>query len=320
MFKKVFIVLSITSILLRGNNYIDLYRENGINKVKNLFDSLLKSEKYWNNYLKNYNTTFGYYEKEKYIVISSKADKTMDIFQVKKGNVKKVFSSDVLLGKDGEKKKEGDLTTPIGAYKIVSKFKPQDNFYGPMAFALSYPNLYDKLHGKNGHGIWIHGYPTNNKARPDITKGCLVLKNKKLEKLGKIIKPKNTYVIIGEYKLKKVNKKDIAKILSFLYSWKDSWGKNDIKKYLSFYSKNFKRFDGKNFTLFSKMKKRIFARKNKKSIIFKNISIIPYPTINGKKLFRVDFYEKYSAKNYIYNGNKQLYIELVNSVKILAEK
>ncbi|NPA74446.1 MAG: hypothetical protein GXO12_07010, partial [Epsilonproteobacteria bacterium] len=81
-----------------------------------------------------------------------------------------------------------------------------------------------------------------------------------------------------------------------------------------------KRFDGKDFESFAKMKKIIFARKGKKRIRFENINIIPYPNIDGKRLFRIDFYEKYKASNYKYNGPKELYIKLADKVKILAEK
>ncbi|CAI6147276.1 MAG: hypothetical protein SPLUMA1_SPLUMAMAG1_01934 [uncultured Sulfurimonas sp.] len=58
-----------------------------------------------------------------------------------------------------DKIREGDLRTPIGVYKLVKKLSKVDSFYGPLAFATSYPNSYDKYLGKNGSGIWIHGLP-----------------------------------------------------------------------------------------------------------------------------------------------------------------
>ena len=36
---------------------------------------------------------------------------------------------------------------------------------GQLAFVLSYPNTYDKVQGKNGHGIWIHGSPLDGRQR-----------------------------------------------------------------------------------------------------------------------------------------------------------
>ncbi len=316
------IVLSVLLLLsfLDAKNILDIYRFEGIGAVQKIFEHTLTEQKYWENYLKDYNTTYGYYQNEKYIVLSDKEKKTLNVFYIANDKIKKVFSNNIILGKDGVKKKEGDLVTPIGVYTIVSKFQPKDTFYGPVAFALSYPNLYDKIHNRDGHGIWIHGYPMDHESRPDTTKGCLVLKNNQLEDFSKTIVPPKTYIIISEKKLKKVKKRDIAKILSFLYKWRETWAKSNIDKYLSFYSKNFKRFDGEDFNSFANMKKEIFSRKGKKIIIFKNINIIPYPNIKNEKLFRIDFHEIYKAKNYSYNGPKELYVKLTNKIKILIEK
>ncbi|NPA74170.1 MAG: L,D-transpeptidase family protein, partial [Epsilonproteobacteria bacterium] len=253
--RRVFYLILLSLSLLNAENFIDLYRHKGIESVKNRFDALLKDPKYWSDYLKDYDVSLGYYESGKNVILCDKKDKILEVYDISSGKIERSFKSSVLVGKNGEKKKEGDLITPVGVYTIVSTFVPQDTFYGPVAFALSYPNLFDKLAGRNGHGIWIHGYPLKNDKRPDITKGCLVMKNDKIKNLKEILKPKKTYVIIAENRLKKANKEEIAKILSFLYRWKDSWAKSDINRYLSFYSKEFKRFDGKDFESFAKMKK-----------------------------------------------------------------
>ena len=60
---------------------------------------------------------------------------------------------------DGDKVSAGDRRTPIGIYNLTQKLSTVDPFYGPMAFVTSYPNLYDRIRGKSGDGIWIHGLP-----------------------------------------------------------------------------------------------------------------------------------------------------------------
>lgn len=75
----------------------------------------------------------------------------------------------------GNKIESGDKRTPEGIYRIIDiKFDEELlPIYGPMAFVLSYPNDRDKLLGKTGWGIWIHG--TGQKVLTPDTKGCVAL-------------------------------------------------------------------------------------------------------------------------------------------------
>ncbi len=51
----------------------------------------------------------------------------------------------------GDKKTEGDLRTPIGVYDLVKKISNVDEFYGPLAFVISYPNIYDRYKENTSH-------------------------------------------------------------------------------------------------------------------------------------------------------------------------
>lgn len=319
--KAVFVLLFVGSILY-AENYIDIYRYGGIKKLEEIFDKKLQSKKYWDDYLKDHNTTYGYFEKKRYIIIADKKNKKLQLFFTNgNGDLKKIFTKDIITGKSGEKKEEGDLITPLGVYQITTKFVPKDTYYGPVAFALSYPNLYDRLNGRDGHGIWIHGYPLDHEKRPPVTKGCMVLKNPQLLDLNKTIDPNDCFVLIHEHNLKSVSKDNIATILSFLYKWRDAWKKNDIDRYLSFYAKDFKRYNGEKLPAFSSEKRKIFARKEKKEIYFKYINILPYPNLQNKPIYKIYFYEMYKTKYYKYNGNKRLYIRFVNNQpKIFMER
>ena len=321
MLKKIVTVLVILFSFLRAENYIDIYRKNGIDAVQKLFEKKLMSYDYWKEYLKDFNTSYGYFEKSKYIIVTNKESKKLKLFFTDgKGSLKQIFTKEVILGKKGEKKREGDLITPLGAYKITMKFKPKDTYYGPLAFSLSYPNIFDIVNGRDGHGIWIHGYPLDHEKRPAVTKGCMVLKNSELADLSRKIDPQNTFVIIHQNNLKKIKKSDIAKILTLLYSWKNAWKKSDIDRYLSFYAKDFKRYNGENYKQFSKEKRRIFAKKEKKNITFKYISILPYPNLKNEPLYKVVFYEIYNTKHYHFKGNKELYVRVGKKTKIVVEK
>ena len=143
----------------------------------------------------------------------------------------------------GDKKREGDLRTPIGVYTLKGLIWNVDTFYGPFAFVTSYPNTLDRLKQKDGHGIWIHGVPLNGKKYNSNTKGCIVMNNKKLKELRKKIDYKKTYLLISEKKPLTATKKEIAEILAFIYKWRRAWRSSDFKTYKTFYDNEFKRYE-----------------------------------------------------------------------------
>ena len=320
------IFLTLFSILLFANdnltNYLTDYRLNGIDNVEKKMDLQLSKKEYWDNYLKNIDTTFGYIEKYSSVLTCNKDKSTLNLY--KKNNkhkfkLEKKFSA-YTGKKKGDKLTEGDLRTPIGIYDITKKITKIDAFYGPLAFVTSYPNLYDTYKGKDGHGIWIHGLPTDQE-RDEFTKGCIAINNSSLKSLDKKIEIDTTLLIINSSKVdKNISKKKLSSILSQIYMWRYSWIYSDINKYLSFYSNNFVREDGMNFDRFKRYKTRIFKKNEKKKIIFKNLNVIKYP--NTKNIYQVTFQEIYNSNSFSFKGNKVLIITLdkKNRLKIFTEK
>ena len=297
-------------------NFIEIYRNNGIDAVQKELERIIKTKKYWDKYLKDIDVRYGYYESINSVLICNKDKKNITLYKKDKKQFIKNFTSSVFIGeKSGDKQKEGDLKTPIGVYKLTAQLTNVDSFYGPLALVTSYPNLYDRIQKKSGSGIWIHGLPYNKK-RDNFTKGCVALDNTKLETLNSKINYKNSIILLSETKLRDTTTDDISNILSQIYIWKEAWQKSDIKQYLSFYDKDFKKTNGMNFDKFSQYKARIFKRTKKKSIYFKNINISPYANNNNKILFKVVIDEDYKAKYYKFKGKKELYIELKKDGKI----
>jgi len=319
--KKIFILLFMT-VSIYANIVVDIYRQDGLKAVESYIQEQLQSKEYWNKKLNDFDVRYGYYENLDSLLIANKKAKELIIYQTSDMKLELLAKyEDVIVGADGDKFKEGDLKTPLGVYDLRKRFTPQDPFYGPLAFVLSYPNTYDKVQGKNGHGIWIHGSPLDGSDRDPMSKGCIVLDNDTIELLDKNVKYKNSLILVSEDGMPKVDKSEISTILSNLFMWKNAWKSSDIERYLSFYSDDFKRYDGMKKRNFSRMKKTIFSRKQKKEIIFKNINISPYPNESGRRLFKVGFYEIYKSKSYKFRGNKELFIELDgNSFKIISEK
>lgn len=279
------------------------------------------SRDYWMKQFKNVDVSYGYYEDVESLIVCEKDRKRCEVYHNEEDGLKFIRSYDVIMGKSGDKVKRGDLKTPVGVYEITKRFKPMDQFYGPLAFVLSYPNLFDSLRGRSGDGIWIHGMPIDGKDRDDRTKGCVAFENNNLVTLDTEINAESAMIIIGENKTPKVQKDTIALILSEVYKWQYAWKINDINAYLSFYSNDFKKSDGSGKVQFSNMKKQIFSRKENKTILFEHMSVAPYPTIDDRKLFKVSFFQTYKSPSFSSKGEKELYIELVgNKVQILAEK
>jgi len=306
---------------ITASNIEELYLKEGIGAVKDKIEANLKSYDFWQKYLKNKDVKFGYYSSKTTIITVSKKQKKMISYSYADGVLSKNFSHDVITGKDGDKKVEGDLKTPVGVYDIVKRFTPPSNYYGPVAFELSYPNLLDKLSKKSGSGIWIHGLPMTGKRTNDYnTRGCVAFENDSLLEFAKII-GKSGIVMIAEGDLNLANSDDIASVLSSIFTWKDAWERNDINSYLKFYADDFIRFDGMSVANFKQMKSRIFSKNELKRIGFSNISITPYPNSKNQKIFKVSFYEDYDAPSYKFKGQKELYVRVENGkTKIIIEE
>lgn len=276
---------------------------------------------YWLKQFKNIDVSYGYYEDVESLIVCEKDRKRCEVYHNEDDGLKLIRGHDVIMGKSGDKVKRGDLKTPVGVYEITKRFKPMDQFYGPLAFVLSYPNLFDSLRGRNGDGIWIHGMPIDGKDRDDRTKGCVAFENNSLLVLDTEINAESAMIIIGESKVPKLTKEAVASVMSEVYKWQHAWKINDINAYLNFYSNDFKKSDGSGKLQFSNMKKQIFSRKENKTIVFEHIAIAPYPTLDDRKLFKVSFFQTYKSPSFGSKGEKELYIELVgDKMQILAEK
>ncbi|MCR2039449.1 cell shape-determining L,D-carboxypeptidase Pgp2 [Campylobacter helveticus] len=310
---------------LCASDLVKIYLNDGLDAVGAAIEKELGNKDFWLEELGDKNLTLGYYDKDVVIVKTNKNDKILKVYSYTNGKIKKEFEQkEVITGLMGDKEKEGDLKTPIGFYELGAKFNPGDQYYGPFAFATSYPNLLDKVQGKTGGGIWIHGYPLDGTRLDEFkTRGCIALFNDKLEDFAKVVAGKKVYVLTEEKDSVKAKKDEIASLMADLFAWKYAWTESDVNAYLDFYDEEeFKRFDKSTFSQFASMKRVIFSRKEHKIIKFSDISISPYPNLEDEKMYRISFYEDYYTKNYQFRGNKILYVKLdkKGKMKILAEQ
>ena len=109
----------------------------------------------------------------------------------------------VTQGKLGaDKQRAGDLRTPLGVYFITREVGRRwlGAIYGAGAMPLNYPNAWDRLLGRTGGGIWLHGVPHSSYARPPLdSNGCVVMANPDIEALMHLVEPDTTPVIITDH-------------------------------------------------------------------------------------------------------------------------
>ncbi|MDD2888512.1 MAG: L,D-transpeptidase family protein [Aliarcobacter sp.] len=315
-----FIVFLVLTLNIYAQDLVTLYRYEGINSVEKEIENRLKDIKYWQDYFKDKNVDFGYYEFKKFVLVAQKEQAEIALYEKNGNDYKLILRNSVIVGENqGDKYTEGDKKTPEGAYELLEKKVGVDSFYGPFALVTSYPNVFDQSLDKKGSGIWIHGMPFNA-DREKFTKGCIALNNSDLENLEKSIDLSKTVLLTLDNNFRKATKEDMVTILSTIYKWKDAWKYSNIEEYLSYYSNDFKRADKTGFDLFSEQKRSIFSKNEQKTIKFSNIDISPYPNSLGKNMYKVLMDEEYLSPAVRFNGKKELFLEIVNNqVKILSE-
>lgn len=144
------------------------------------------------------------------------------------------------------KLKEGDMRTPVGVYYVVGRLPgvKLPDMYGKGALPLDYPNDLDKLQGRGGSGIWIHGTPPETFSRPPLsTDGCVVVSNDDLNFLTRTITIGKTPILIGdqvEFVSKEQLAADLRQAAGLLESWRVSMEKRDDAAIKALYSTKFK--------------------------------------------------------------------------------
>jgi murein L,D-transpeptidase YafK len=199
-----------------------------------------------------------------------------------------------------DKTREGDKRTPTGVYHVTSSLNPKKvgDFYGTGAFPINYPNEWDKRQGRKGHGIWLHGTPSDTFSRPPkASDGCMVLANADLDALAKNLQIGRTPVIISnsiEWLSFDDWQNERAVLNRKIEEWRSDWESRDVDRYLKHYSKKFAA-NGQNLEGFALQKRRVNAQKEWIKIELSNVSMFRDP---GKdELVVVSFDQDYRSSN-----------------------
>lgn len=261
---------------------------------------------------------------QKFAIVVDAGKSRLYLFKNDDGRPRFVADYYITQGKLGaDKLKEGDKKTPLGVYHVTASLPRQKvgDFYGTGAFPINYPNEWDKRNGRSGHGIWLHGTPSDTFSRPPrASDGCVVLANPDLDEVAKNLQIGLTPVIISNsvewLKVDDWNQERKA-LKQELDAWRSDWETRDIKRFLSHYSKNFQ-YNGQNLAEFAEQKRQVNASKEWIKVGLGNVSMFRNP---GKEEMIVVAFEQDYRSNNLSNQMKkrQYWIREDGSWKIIYE-
>ena len=183
---------------------------------------------------------------QKYAIVVDTQRSRLYLYSNDAGKPRFVADYYITHGKEGsDKLREGDGKTPVGVYHVVSRVKKRlPDFYGSGAFPINYPNEWDRMQGREGHGIWLHGVPSDTMSRPPkASDGCVVLANADLTAVASKLQLGLTPVIISD-KVEWLSLDDWQQERSSLQkeieTWRHDWESGDTERYLRHYARDFK--------------------------------------------------------------------------------
>jgi murein L,D-transpeptidase YafK len=220
---------------------------------------------------------------QKHALLVDSSRSRLYVFANAGGRPRLVADYYVTLGKNGiDKAREGDQKTPVGVYHVTANLprKKLTDFYGSGAFPINYPNEWDRRMGRNGHGIWLHGVPSDVYSRPPrASDGCIVLANADLDSVARFVQVGLTPVIIAdriEWADADAVESDRSSLAAAFEQWRTDWQSRDTARYLAHYSPKFSA--GKqDLAAWSGHKRKVNAGKKWIKVGVSRVSMFRYP-------------------------------------------
>jgi murein L,D-transpeptidase YafK len=221
---------------------------------------------------------------QKHVLVVDAKQSRLYVYQNVNGALKFVTDYYITQGKLGVNKlREGDQKTPVGVYYItgrVSRHKLPP-FYGAGALRINYPNDWDKLQGRSGSGIWLHGTPMESYSRPPLASdGCVVLTNNDLKQLSLQVDIGKTPVVIAdhiEFITKAKWDAERTGATAMLETWRNDVESLDANRVLKNYSTKFKSGLGEDLRTWYEKNKGPLASTNGLQVKLKDMTIFRYP-------------------------------------------
>lgn len=205
----------------------------------------------------------------------------------------------------GDKMREGDMRTPEGVYFVEEKVPGKLDFglYGDHAFSLNYPNPVDRLKGKTGHGIWIHG--RGKQFVSNDTRGCVALTAQDIAALNGHI-PFGTPVVIAKKlswtKEAGADEKTAQHLVDRVRHWAGDWQKKSDHFFDYYQPEKFAQTEGVSFSAFKNNKLGIFSRQPWIHVMVDNVR-----AVQGPDYWVTTFEQYYRTQDLISAVGKRFY-------------
>lgn len=180
------------------------------------------------------------------ILIAEADTSTLHVFDSEAGRVGPGGGSYMSIGQNGVGKvRAWDRKTPLGIYFITEELDTSGlhEKYGPAAFSLDYPNIWDRTHRRGGDGIWLHGVISDDGRRPPLdTDGCVALPNDELLALAVRLVPLQTPFLVTRSMRWATPEKVAAErdeIRQAVDQWAHSYESGELYEHLSLYADEF---------------------------------------------------------------------------------
>jgi murein L,D-transpeptidase YafK len=233
------------------------------------------------------------------------------VFASEDGSVRRLFDFYVSIGKGGDEKRlEGDEKTPLGLYRVASYLPGESlpDMYGFGAFPIDYPNEWDRLQGRTGGGIWIHGTESDRYSRPPLSSlGCVTLSNEDFLRLRDAVEVGATPVVLSRG-IRWVSQDSVEAVRrsvgEAVEAWRRDWESRDVDRYLSHYSASF-RTQGMSRAAFAAHKRRVNAGKSFIKVGLQDVGIYGYP--GEPAMVTVEFRQDYRSDSFRATKMKRQY-------------
>lgn len=221
-----------------------------------------------------------------------------------------VASMPCVVGKRaGRKARRGDLRTPEGVYFLERHLDGEGlpPLYGAMAYPTDYPNSFDRLAGRDGGGIWLHGTDDPGRlATPDDSRGCVVVANADLEALSTAIRTRRTPLVVVPaitWLAPAQARARAEEVTTWLDGWRRDWQKGVWDRYRGRYADAFFRLSHTTAPRWLARKRALFAEEGRRRIEVREITVL---AAAGQKVAIFD--QGYRSLRHHDRGVKRVYL------------
>lgn len=259
---------------------------------------------------------------QKYALLADAARARLYLFENVNGEPRLLRDYYMTIGRNGtDKRIEGDKKTPVGVYLVTEQLprKKLTDFYGAGAFPLNYPNEWDQAQGRGGHGIWLHGVPSDTYSRPPRSSdGCVVVSNPDLKEISRWVQVGVTPVVIADradWVDRAAWQQSRDELMATLAEWKAAWESRDPDRFLDHYAASMTAGDPRGWV---KTKRRNILDKSWIKLQLQDASLFLYP---GGDMAYTEFTQRYDSDKLSSVSQKRLYWRHENGLwRIALEK